>query len=109
MPDEQEIKVIQATPRLEKDLGGIYGDQAVQRYVADVGAQIARCTGRTDLSWKFKVLDSRQINAFALPTAKVYITRGLLSRLSLMSGLRARIWRHTNAVRKASATKCMPR
>ena len=81
IPDEQEIKVIQATPRLEKDLGGVYGDQAVQRYVADVGWQIARCTGRADLSWEFKVLDSRQINAFALPTAKVYITRGLLSRL----------------------------
>jgi predicted Zn-dependent protease len=81
MPDEREINAIQAIPRLEKELGGIYRDAAVQRYVADIGTRTARCAGCEGLGWQFKVLDSRQINAFALPGGKVYITRGLLAKL----------------------------
>ena len=81
MPDEQEFNAIQAIPRLEKDLGGIYADEAVQRYVADMGNRTARCAGCEGLAWQFKVLDSGQINAFALPGGKVYVTRGLLAKL----------------------------
>jgi len=72
---------MQAVPKIERDLGGVYGDVAVQRYVSDIGVRTARSASRTDLPWQFKVLDSQQINAFALPGGKVYITRGLLGRL----------------------------
>src|SRR4051812_35662105 len=79
--DEQEVKLIQSIPRLERELGGAYPDAAVQRYVTEVGKRTARSAGREDLAWEFKVLDSAQINAFALPGAKVYITSGLLAKL----------------------------
>jgi len=80
--EEQEIKMgIQAAPRFEKQFGGLYRDPAVQRYVSDVGMRMVRYTGREDLPWEFKVVDSKQINAFALPGGKVYITRGLLMKL----------------------------
>jgi predicted Zn-dependent protease len=37
--------------------------------------------GRQDLPWQFRVVDSDQINAFALPGGYVYITRGLVGSL----------------------------
>src|SRR5205814_7635334 len=79
--DEQEVKLIQAIPRLETDLGSAYPDAAVQRYVANVGKRTARCAGRDDIPWDFKVLDSPLINAFAFPSGKIYITSGLLAKL----------------------------
>jgi len=80
--EEQEIKMgIAAAPKFEKLFGGLYPDRAVQRYVADVGMSMVRYTGRDDLPWEFKVVNSKQINAFALPGGKVYITRGLLMKL----------------------------
>src|SRR6476646_11000481 len=82
MQGEDEIKVTsEIVPKLERDFGGTFGNSAVQRYVSDVGTRTARYSGRDDIPWQFKVLDSQQINAFALPGGKVYITRGLLARL----------------------------
>jgi predicted Zn-dependent protease len=37
-------------------------------------------TGREDLPWEFKVLNSKQINAFALPGGFIYVNRGLIER-----------------------------
>src|SRR4051812_38817843 len=80
--EDEDIKVaMQAVPRIEKDLGGVYSDAAVQRYVSDIGLRTARAASRNDLSWQFRVLDSQEVNAFALPGGKVYITRGLLTKL----------------------------
>jgi predicted Zn-dependent protease len=80
--EDQEIKMgIQAAPQFEKEFGGIVRDAALQRYVNDVGMSMVRYTGREDLPWEFKVLNSKQINAFALPGGKVYITRGMLDQL----------------------------
>src|SRR5258705_1846430 len=81
MPDEQQVQVMQTIPRIEKDLGGIYGDATMQRYIDEIGQATAGSAGSQDLAWQFKVLDSQLINAFALPGGKIYITRGLLGRL----------------------------
>src|SRR4051812_28366566 len=82
LPEEQEIKIAsQAAPTLEKQLGGAVPDPAVQRYVSQVGLRLIPYSRRDDMPWQFKVLNSQQINAFALPGGKVYITRGLLARL----------------------------
>jgi predicted Zn-dependent protease len=80
--DDEDIKVaMQAVPRIEKDLGGVYSDAPVQRYVSDIGLRTVRAASRNDLSWQFRVLDSQEVNAFALPGGKIYITRGLLTKL----------------------------
>jgi predicted Zn-dependent protease len=81
LPDEEQMRVLEAVPSLERQFGGTYADATVQRYVSDVGLRVARSTGRSDLPWQFKVLDTDQVNAFALPGGKVYITRGMLARL----------------------------
>lgn len=68
-------------PQFEKEFGGLYRDSEIQRYVREVGEQLIPFTDRPDLPWEFAVLDSDQINAFALPGGKTYITRALLFSL----------------------------
>jgi predicted Zn-dependent protease len=53
-------------------------DQAVNEKVGRVGTRIAEATGRKDLQWEFKVIESQQVNAFALPGGKVAVYTGIL-------------------------------
>lgn len=53
----------------------------LQRYVNQVGQWIALQTGRSDIQWRFGVLDTDNVNAFAAPAGYVFITKGLLQRL----------------------------
>ena len=56
-------------------------DPIATNYVQALGASIARTTTRQDLDWRFRIVDSRQINAFALPGGFIYVTRGILPYL----------------------------
>jgi beta-barrel assembly-enhancing protease len=56
-------------------------DPALQRYVNHVGRWLAAQTERPDLPWQFGVLDSPNVNAFAVPGGTIFITRGLLERM----------------------------
>ena len=60
---------------------GVYDDPELQRYVNDIGQQLARHSHRPDLQWTFTIVDSPAINAFALPGGYVYVTRGILAYL----------------------------
>ncbi len=53
-------------------------DEALQRYVNRVGRWLAMQSDRPDLEWKFGVLDTQDVNAFALPGGYVFVTRGLV-------------------------------
>ena len=53
----------------------------LQRYVNQVGRWLAAQTERPDLPWQFGVLDSPNVNAFAVPGGTIFITRGLLERM----------------------------
>ena len=60
---------------------GVYDDPELQRYVNDIGQQLARVSHRPNLPWTFTIVDSPAINAFALPGGYVYLTRGILAYL----------------------------
>ncbi len=57
-------------------------DQALQAYVDGVGQRLAKQSHRPGLAWHFTVLDSPDVNAFALPGGYVYITRGIMAYLN---------------------------
>lgn len=61
---------------------GAYDNPRVQAYVNEVGQKLASQSHRAQLSWTFTVLDSTEINAFALPGGYVYITRGIMAYLN---------------------------
>lgn len=50
----------------------------VQNYVNKIGVWVALHSDRPDLPWRFAVVDSNDIDAFAAPYGYVFITRGLL-------------------------------
>jgi predicted Zn-dependent protease len=57
----------------------VYNNPAVQDYVNALGQRLAAQSHRANLQWHFTVLDSPEINAFALPGGYVYVTRGIMA------------------------------
>jgi predicted Zn-dependent protease len=61
---------------------GLYQDEAMQRYVQDLGARMAARSERPNLPWTFRVIDDPVVNAFALPGGFIYVTRGIMAHLN---------------------------
>lgn len=59
----------------------LLNDPAKQRFVNEVGLKIVRASDRRDIVYHFGVLDSPDLNAFALPGGYVYVYRGLLEKI----------------------------
>ncbi|HET9010740.1 MAG TPA: M48 family metallopeptidase, partial [Gemmatimonadaceae bacterium] len=62
-------------------------DPVINEYVQQLGLSIARTTSRADLDWRFLVVDSREVNAFALPGGLIYVNRGLIERAERLDEL----------------------
>ncbi len=71
------------------DQYGVYNNTALQKYVQDIGDRLAANTHRRNLDYRFTVLDSKEVNAFALPGGYIYITRGLMAYLKSEAELAA--------------------
>lgn len=56
-------------------------DAALQTYVNQVGRWVASQSDRANLPWRFGVIESNDINAFAAPGGYVLITKGLYQKL----------------------------
>lgn len=65
----------------------LVNDDGLQRYVNQVGRWVASQSERPDLPWKFGVMDSADINAFAAPGGYILITKGLYQQLQSESQL----------------------
>src|SRR3954469_8634478 len=67
----------------------IVNDPAVSSYIQNLGESIASKTSRSDLDWHFYVVNTKQVNAFALPGGFIYVNRGLIEstdRLDELTG-----------------------
>src|SRR5687768_7724413 len=62
-------------------------DAELQAYVNRVGRWVALQSERPDLPWRFGVIDSPSVNAFAAPGGYILITRGLYEILDNESQL----------------------
>ena len=60
----------------------LYQDPKIQSYVQSIGDSLAELSHRSDLIYRFTVLDSPDVNAFALPGGYIFINRGLMAYLS---------------------------
>ena len=60
---------------------GIYDDPELDAYVRQVGERLLRDSDITKPTFSFTLLDSPDINAFALPGGLIYVNRGLLAYL----------------------------
>ena len=88
MSAAQEMQVgREMHPQILKEYGR-YSDEALQAYVSDLGQRIVAVSHRPDVQFTFTVLDSEEVNAFALP-GYVYVTRGILAYLNSEAELAA--------------------
>ena len=90
MSEEQEIAIgRQYNEQIISKQYQVYESKALQDYVNRVGQKLARQSHRPQLQYHFTVLDTPEINAFALPGGYVYITRGILAYLNSEAQLAA--------------------
>jgi len=67
----------------------VYQDPELQAYVEKIGQKMAAVSHRPELDYVFTIIDSPDINAFALPGGFVYVNRGLLTYLNSEAQLAA--------------------
>lgn len=63
---------------IERELR-LYTDPEVVRYVDDLCQTLVRHSRRSNIPYYIKVVDTDEVNAFALPGGYLYINRGLIS------------------------------
>ena len=85
----------------------IVQDPAVADYVQQLGSAIAKTTSRADLDWRFFVVDSREVNAFALPGGFIYVNRGLIERTARLDELAGAIGHEIGHVVKRHSVQQM--
>ena len=80
---EAEERSLGGTVALEaaQRFGGIYQDEALQRYLATAARVVADASDRPALAYAVVVLDSAEINAFAVPGGYVFVSRGMLATI----------------------------
>ena len=83
MSERQELNLgANYYPQTTQTSGGLPPqDKELQVYVDSVGRRLAATSHRPNLPWEFNVVNTDQVNAFALPGGKVSITRGLITKM----------------------------
>ena len=82
MSEQQEIRMGTEMHREVLQEYASVENPALQAYVDQIGQRLATLSHRPHLQWHFTVVDSPEVNAFALPGGYVYITRGILAYLN---------------------------
>jgi predicted Zn-dependent protease len=81
---QQEIQMGQEYAQQINAQLPIIQDPELNRYINVLGDSIAGLTSRKDLDWHFFIVDSKEVNAFAVPGGYVYVNRGLIERSDKM-------------------------
>jgi predicted Zn-dependent protease len=86
MTVEQEIALgLQAAPQMADQYGGLHPDQQAAQEVKAIGQRLVQNTRVSNSPYQFDfhlLADEQTVNAFALPGGQIFITAGLLRRLS---------------------------
>jgi predicted Zn-dependent protease len=80
--EQQELAIGEETDGQVRGQYGVYADDSMSGYVTASGKDIAVHTHLPNLPYRFAVLDSPVINAFAVPGGYVYLTRGILALMN---------------------------
>jgi len=76
--EEEELQLGMAFSEEVEGEYPVLKDQSITDYVSEMGQNLARHSKRPDIPYHFKVVDTKTVNAFALPGGYVYINRALL-------------------------------
>jgi predicted Zn-dependent protease len=83
LPQPRSQPTLPATSREHQRIlaayGGAYNDSQLEAMVAQTVDRLVAASERPDLKYRVTILNSPAINAFALPSGQIYVTRGLLA------------------------------
>jgi predicted Zn-dependent protease len=79
---EEEIQIGRAVSARVAGRYGLSTDDRLTRYVSLVGLVCAANSERPGIPWRFAVLASDEVNAFAAPGGYIFITRGALRKMT---------------------------
>ncbi|MFN3324782.1 MAG: M48 family metallopeptidase [Bryobacteraceae bacterium] len=103
--EKQELEIgRRAAAQIEMEQP-MFDDPKVLGYVQKVGIRLARESGRPGVSYHFKIIQSSDVNAYALPGGFIYVTMGLLEAVrdeSELAGVLAHEIGHIAARQHAS-------
>jgi predicted Zn-dependent protease len=87
-------RVVTQTPAAEREheriltsYGGAYDDPRLEALIGKTVDRLVAASDRPDQAYKVTILNSGAVNAFALPTGQLYVTRGLVALASDTSEL----------------------
>jgi len=109
VPRDQEIAMgEESAPQFEQEFGGRVPNAALQAYVQSVGKKLAAVSDR-EMPYEYALVASDVPNAFALPGGKIYITAGLMARISNERQLAAVLGHETGHVAALHSVKGLQR
>jgi hypothetical protein len=65
--------------RILSSYGGAYDDPELEGLIGKTVDRLVAASDRPDQAYKVTILNSGAVNAFALPTGQLYVTRGLIA------------------------------
>jgi predicted Zn-dependent protease len=93
-PAAKPARTVAQTPAAEREherilssYGGAYDDPRLEALITRTVDRLVAASDRPDLAYKVTILNSGAVNAFALPTGQLYVTRGLIALASDTSEL----------------------
>jgi predicted Zn-dependent protease len=87
-PEEDAIGA-REHPRIVASYGGIYSDRQAEIMIARIVGRLLAAADQPNQKFTVTILDTAEVNAFALPGGYVYVTRGILALASDTSEIAA--------------------
>ena len=107
---EEDVIGAREHPRIVASYGGVYDDPKLQAMITKTVDRLVAASDRPDQTYKVTILNSGAVNAFALPTGQLYVTRGLIALAcdtselsSVLSHEMAHVLAHHAAIREEQA------
>jgi predicted Zn-dependent protease len=97
---EQEVTIGRGIAAVVAGRYTVARDEALTRYVNLVGSALVSVAPRAGVAYRFAVLDSEEVNAFAAPGGYVFVTRGALELMddeAMLAGVLAHEIGHVDA------------
>lgn len=116
IPEKEEIALGRELAGRTMGAAPLVNDARLQRYVNQVGRAIAAQSDRPELPWRFGIIDTPSVNAFAAPGGAILVTRGLYEALDNEAQLAAVLGHevahvmkrhHVDVMRKQAGTQAL--
>ncbi len=82
MSEQQEIALGASNDPVIVSQMGLYPDSVLQQFIEEKGQEMAAVSHRSHIDYKFRIIDSPVINAFAAPGGYIYFTRGIMAHFN---------------------------